>query len=67
MRKKKRKIGIFVLASAIIWAGMILGSSMALKGTECYGNIQNILIGGFIAHLFLVWGPLTAIFKKMNA
>jgi hypothetical protein len=64
MTFKKRKIGIFAIGSAIIWAAMILGCSLALTDTECYNEIQNILIGGFIAHLFLIWGPLTAMNKK---
>lgn len=60
----KSPIGIFIIASAIIWAAVILGASGKLSGTGCYDEIKYILYGGFIAHLFFVWAPLTARFKK---
>ena len=61
---KKSTIGVFIIASALIWGGVILGSALALKGTECYEKIQNILAGGVITHLILVWGPVALLFKK---
>ena len=64
MEKKFKTIGAFVIASAIIWGAVIVGSSFALKGTECYDKIQNILVGGVLSHLILVWIPLALLFKK---
>ena len=64
MDKKIKSIGAFIIASALIWGTVMVGSSMALKGTECYQNIQNILFGGFITHLILIWGPMTILFRK---
>ena len=46
MDKNIQKIGVFIIASAVIWGGVIVGCSFALKGTGCYGKIQNILVGG---------------------
>ena len=60
----KSKIGYFVIASAIVWGAVIIGCSLALKGTECYGEIQNILVGGVLVHLVLIWGPLVAKARK---
>ena len=64
MDKKMKSIGGFTIASAIIWAAVILGCSAVLKGTECYDKIQNILVGGVITHIILIWGPLAILFKK---
>lgn len=66
MNQKMKTIGAFILGSAIIWAAVIVGSAYALKGTECYDKIQNILVGGVISHLILIWGPLALQFKKLK-
>jgi hypothetical protein len=64
MEMKLKSIGAFTIVSAIIWGAVILGCSFELKGTECYGNIQNILVGGVLSHIILIWGPLAVIFNK---
>lgn len=66
MNKKTKTIGAFILGSAIIWAAVIVGSSYALKGTECYDKIQNILVGGVLSHIILIWGLLAVLFKKIK-
>ena len=66
MDKKKKTIGAFIIGSAVIWGAVIIGSSFALKGTECYDKIQNIIFGGFITHLILIWGPLAAMVAKLK-
>ena len=60
----KSKIGYYIVASAIVWGAVIIGCSLALKGTTCYGEIQNILVAGVIVHLVLIWGPLAAKSRK---
>lgn len=64
MDKKIKTIGALIIVSAIIWGAVIVGCSFALKGTECYPEIQNILVGGVISHLILIWGPLGILLKK---
>ena len=66
MDKKVITIGAFIIGSAIIWGAVIIGCSFALKGTECYDKIQNILVGGVLSHIVLIWGPLTAILNKQK-
>lgn len=66
MKKETKTIGAFIIGSAVIWGAVIIGSSLALKGTECYDSIQNILAIGFVLHLILIWGPLSILFKKLN-
>ena len=66
MKKKALTTGTLIIASAIIWGAVILGCSFALKGTECYQEIQNILVGGTLAHLILIWSPMAAMFVKMK-
>jgi len=60
----KSKIGYFIIASAIIWGAVILGCSIALKGTECYSEIQNILVAGAGIHIVLIWGSSVKQFRK---
>ena len=66
MNKKFKTVGAFTILSAIIWGAVIVGSSYALKGTECYDKIQNILVGGVVSHIILIWGPLALLFKKIK-
>ena len=70
MNEKKKSIGFtvgsLIIASAIIWGMVIVGCSYALKGTECYGEIQNILVGGVVTHLILIWGPVVILLKKLK-
>lgn len=66
MDKKIKSIGAFIIASALVWGAVIVGCSLALSGTECYGEIQNVLVGGFLAHLILIWGPMTIFFRKAS-
>jgi len=63
-KKNALSIGGLIIGSAIIWGAVILGCSFALKGTECYSEIQNILAGGTTAHLILIWGPMAILFNK---
>ena len=64
MNKKVKTLGAFIIASAIVWGAVIIGCSLALSGTECYDQIQNVLVGGFLAHLILIWGPMTIFQRK---
>jgi hypothetical protein len=64
MNKKLITVGAFVIASAVIWGAIIIGCSYALKGTECYEKIQNILAAGASSHLILIWGPLSLLLSK---
>jgi hypothetical protein len=64
MDKKKKSIGFYIIASAIIWGAVIFGCSLKLKGTECYDEISYILASGAIFHLLFLWGPLAIQFKK---
>jgi len=66
MDKNVKTIGALIIASAIIWGVVIVGSSYALKGTDCYSEIQNILAGGVIMHLILIWGPMGILYKKLK-
>lgn len=61
---KSYKIGYFIIGSAIIWGAVIIGCSLKLKGTGYYDQISPVLIGGTLAHLLFIWGPLAAQFLK---
>ena len=66
MKKKAWSAGGLMIASAIIWGAVIIGCSFALKGTECYSEIQNILVGGTFAHIILIMGANSIfIFKSI--
>jgi hypothetical protein len=66
MDKKKKSIGLFIMASAIIWGAVIIGCALKLKGTACFDEISYILSAGAVFHLFFIWGPLAIQFKKMK-
>ena len=62
----KKSIGFYIIASALIWAAVIIGCSLKLQGTTCYDDIKFILVGGVITHLLFIWGPLGILFRKFN-
>lgn len=64
MDKKNRSIGMYILASAIIWGAVIIACSLKLKGTECYDEISTMLIAGAGVHLLFIWGPLAVQFRN---
>lgn len=64
MKSTRLTVGGLILASAVIWGAVIVGCSFALKGTECYNEIQNILFGGVVTHFILIWLPMGILFKK---
>ncbi len=66
MDRKIKTIGVFIIASAIIWGVVIIGCAFKLKGTECFSEITTILSAGAGIHLILIWGPLAAQMKKMK-
>ena len=66
MKKTSGSLGALIIGSAIIWAAVIIGCSWALGGTDCYPKIQNILAGGVIAHIVVIWGPTVILFRKMK-
>jgi hypothetical protein len=49
-----KKEAAVVLANAIVWGMVIIGCSLALKGTGAYKEIQMILAGGAIASMAVV-------------
>ncbi len=62
----KGKIGYFIIASALVWAAVIIGCALVLKGTDFKQDVSNILIGGAAFHLLFIWGPLGNLFRKKN-
>jgi hypothetical protein len=59
-------MGILVITSAIIWGLVIIGTSYALKGSDCYDKIQNYLVGGVLIHILLIGGVTPLIIKKQK-
>ena len=66
MEKKNKSIGIFIIASAIVWGAVIIGCSLKLKGTGYFHDIAYILTAGTTFHLLFIWGPLAVRFKKIK-
>lgn len=50
---KKNTFGLIIISSAIIWAFVIVGCSLKLKGTSCYDDINFILFAGVISHILI--------------
>lgn len=64
--KKTVTVGVYIIASAIIWGMTLVGCALKLSGTDCYEQISTILILGAALHLILIWGPLAARMKKLR-
>lgn len=61
---KKKKIGYLIIASAIIWGAVMIGSAVILKGTPYKESINRLILGGTVFHLLFIWAPLEKLFKK---
>ena len=54
------KGGRVIIANAIIWAAVLVGSAFALRGTGMFSEIQLILVGGAVASNLVVGGILVS-------
>ena len=63
---KISSIGYFIIASALVWGAVMIGCSLKLKGTECYDQISNILIGGSTIHLIVIWPLVGNLLRKIQ-
>lgn len=63
---KKKSIGFYIIASAVIWGAVIIGCSLKLKGTGCYNEISLILLAGAVCHFLFVWAPVGVQFRKIK-
>jgi hypothetical protein len=61
---KRKSIGPYIIASAIVWGAVMVGCAFKLKGTDFYNEISLILYGGMVFHLLFIWAPLAIQFKK---
>ena len=66
MEPRSRSTGALIIASAVIWGGVIIATSYSLRETDCYEKIQTILVGGVLAHILLVWAPMAIMIRKMK-
>ena len=60
---KKKKIGYLIIASAIIWGAVMIGTALVLKGTPYKEEVNKLIMYGTISHGMLIWVPLAAMFK----
>ncbi len=63
---KKNTFGVAILASAIIWAFVIVGCSLKLKGTSCYQEINLILFAGVLSHIMIFWAIARPLLKGLK-
>ncbi|KQC14343.1 MAG: hypothetical protein APR63_05760 [Desulfuromonas sp. SDB] len=63
----KGKAGYLIIASAIIWGLVMVGSAWVLKGTPYKDNVISIITGGVACHFIIIWLPLGKLFlEKKN-
>ena len=41
----KNRVPVVIIGNACLWGFAVIMTSVALKGTDCYAQIQNILVG----------------------
>lgn len=61
---KKSKVGYLIIASAIIWGAVMIGSALVLKGTPYKEEVNRIILYGVIFHFLFIWTPLGTLFKN---
>ena len=42
----KKRVGVFIIANAIVWGAVIIGTSLVLRGTDYMDRLIFILGGG---------------------
>jgi NADH:ubiquinone oxidoreductase subunit 6 (subunit J) len=57
--------GITIILSAVIWGGVMIASSMVLKGTEYKEDVMKIIQGASSAHLLFIWAPIGIMGNKV--
>ncbi len=63
---KKKSIGYFIIASAIIWGAVIIAAAIILRDSPVKHSMNMLLSAGAGLHLLFIWGPMGAMFKKMK-
>ena len=63
-KKSEFKSGLTIILSALIWGGVIIGTSIVLKSTPYKDAIRNIISGATSAHLLFIWAPIGIIFAR---
>jgi hypothetical protein len=53
-----KNLGAAIIANAIIWAAVILGTAFKLKGTGLASDVTPIIVGGAAASNLLLGGIL---------
>lgn len=59
----KNRIGRLIIASGVVWAGVIIACYFVLKDTPYTVQINQILTGGAVFHLLFIWNPLAKMRK----
>jgi hypothetical protein len=58
----KERFGIFIIASALVWGAVIVGTSIILKGTGQYERLMPLLSAG--AGMSIIILPMLLVRKK---
>ena len=54
----KRRVNIFIIANALVWGAVIIGTSLVLRGTEYMSKLIPIFCGGAFISVILLSGGL---------
>jgi len=61
---QKARVGFVIIANAIVWGAVIIGCSLALKGTGMYHEIQYYLSTGAAVTTLIIFGGVFPLKKK---
>ena len=61
------KSGSTIILSALIWGGVIIWTSIVLRGTPYKDEIRNVLSAATSAHLLFIWAPIGIMITKQKA
>lgn len=54
----KRRVNVFIIANALVWGVVIIGTSFVLRGTEYMSKLIPIFGGGAFISVVLLGGGL---------
>jgi len=60
------KSGLTIILSALIWGGVMIWTSVVLRGTPFKDQIRNVISGATSAHLLFIWAPIGILSAKLK-
>ena len=61
---KKQKIGLYLIASVLLWGFVLVYCAWILQGTPYKEQVNSVIGIAIILHTFIIWVPMALKNKK---